>query len=168
MLKPQRDAVLDALEVVETSADHLWTWFAVVAGPSTKAADDPGCEGERASGVRVLLPCCLAFELRRDSFEDRLVGRLESIGEALAGRAIAGFDELHHGDGSHRGGSDELDHDLRIADVGRLDVEARGLERVEELLDGPAQPIKIDDPASLAKACNLVRRQKPPVDRLAI
>src|SRR5204862_7735167 len=139
-----------------------WTRFAVVAGPSTKTADDPRCEGERAFGVRILLPCCVAFELRGDSFEDRLVGRLESIGEALAGRAIAGFDELHHGDGSYRGGSDKLDHDLRIADVGRLNVEARGLERVEELLDGPAQPIKIDDPARLAKGCDFMRRQKPP------
>ena len=106
--------------------------------------------------------------MSRDSFEDRLVDRLESIGEALAGSAIAGFDELHEGDGGEGGGSDELDHDLRIADVGRLDIEACGLERVEELLDETSAADKDRDTESVAKGCDRMRRQKPPVDRLAI
>src|SRR3989442_9344071 len=86
MLKPQRGAILDALEVVETPAHHSRAWFAVIASPTAKPTDDPASEGKRASGVRVLLPFGLAFELRRYGFEDRLIGRLASIREALAGR----------------------------------------------------------------------------------
>ena len=39
------------------------------------------------------------------------------------------FDELHYGHCGHGSGSDELDHDLGIADVRRLDIEPCGLER---------------------------------------
>src|SRR5262245_18124756 len=103
MLRPQRSPVLDALEVVETSAHDLRAWFAVIAGPAAKTSDHPGRERQRAFGVRVLLPCGLALELRRYGFQDWLVGRIESIGVLLAGHAVAGFDELHHRNRSHRG-----------------------------------------------------------------
>src|SRR6266481_4171339 len=156
------------MEVVETLAHDSRAWFPVVSGPPAETTDDPAGEGKRASGVRVFLPFCLAFELRRYGFEDRLVGRIESLGEALAGRAVAGFDELHYGDSGDGSGGDELDHDLRIADIGRLDVEACSLERVEELFNRPAHPIKINNSARLAKACDRMRGQEPPVDGLSI
>src|SRR3989440_8259366 len=138
IFQPECGAVFDALEVVETLAHHSRAWFSVVSGPAAETTNDPTCKGKRASGVRVFLPLCLAFDLRRYGFEDRLVGRIESIGEALASRAVAGFDQLHHGDSGHGRSGDELDHDLRIANVGRFDIEACRLERVEELFDRPA------------------------------
>src|SRR6476620_4236293 len=168
ILKTQRGAIFDALEVVETLAHNSWTWFSVVAGPAAETTNDPAREGERSSGVRVFLSFRLAFELRRYGFEDRLVGRSESIGEALAGRAVASLDELHYGDSGYGGGGDELDHGLRIANGGRLDIEACRLQRVEELFNRPAHPIEINDPARLAKVCDRMRRQEPPVDRLAV
>src|SRR5216683_1047237 len=168
ILKPQRGAIFDALEVVETLAHDSRAWLSVVSGPPAETTNDPGRKGERTSGVRVFLPSCLAFELRRYGFEDRLVGWIEGIGEALAGGTVASFNELHYSDGGYGSGGDELDHDLRIANVGRLDIEACSLERVEELFNRPAHPIEINDPARLAKVCDRMRRQEPPVDRFAI
>src|SRR6266851_2772132 len=168
ILKPQRGAIFDALEVVETLAHDSRAWLSVVSGPPAETTNDPGRKGERTSGVRVFLPFCLAFELRRYGFEDRLVGWIEGIGEALAGGTVASFNELHYSDGGYGSGGDELDHDLRIANVGRLDIEACSLERVEELFNRPAHPIEINDPARLAKVCDRMRRQEPPVDRFAI
>src|SRR5215470_20259625 len=89
ILGSQRGAELDALEVIETPAHDLRAGFAVVAGPTAEPTNDPRRKGERAFWVRVFLSCCFAFELRRYGFEDRLVGRLERIGEALVGRAVA-------------------------------------------------------------------------------
>src|SRR5258706_10375672 len=91
ILKPQRGAIFDALEVVETLAHDSRARFSVITGPPAETTDDPAREGERVSGVWVLLPFCFAFELCRYGFENRLVGRVESIGEALAGCAVAGF-----------------------------------------------------------------------------
>src|SRR6266852_1142731 len=117
ILKPQRGAIFDALEVVETLAHDSRAWLSVVSGPPAETTNDPGRKGERTSGVRVFLPFCLAFELRRYGFEDRLVGWIEGIGEALAGGTVASFNELHYSDGGYGSGGDELDHDLRIANV---------------------------------------------------
>src|SRR5437879_7086366 len=120
IFQPECGAVFDALEVVETLAHHSRAWFSVVSGPAAETTNDPTCKGKRASGVRVFLPLCLAFDLRRYGFEDRLVGRIESIGEALASRAVAGFDQLHHGDSGHGRRGDELDHAQVICNVGHI------------------------------------------------
>ena len=58
-------------------------------------------------------------------------------GQALVGVAVAGLDKLLDGDGRDGGGGDEVDHRLRLADIGGFDIEARRLERAEELFDDP-------------------------------
>ena len=58
-----------------------------------------------SDGMGVLLPGGLAFQFGRQGFENRLVGGIEGVFEALPGRAVAGLDELHHRDGGDgRGG----------------------------------------------------------------
>src|SRR6266851_5611122 len=83
IVKRQSSSVLDRSEVLEASSHDLGSGLAVVAGPAAEAGDDPGGEGERALGVGIALPFCLARELGRDGFEDGLVVRIEGIGQAL-------------------------------------------------------------------------------------
>src|SRR5712692_12016033 len=144
IVKRQSSSVLDRSEVLEASSHDLGSGLAVVAGPAAEAGDDPGGEGERALGVGIALPFCLARELGRDGFEDGLVVRIEGIGQALVGVAVAGLDKLLDGDGRDGGGGDEVDHRLRLADIGGFDIEARRLERAEELFDDPAPAIDVD------------------------
>src|SRR5882724_11765322 len=138
ILEPQRGAELDTPEVIQPTAHDLWAELAIIAGPSAEASNDPGREGEGSFGMRIFLARSLAFETSRKSFENRLIVGFEGVGQRPVGCAIASPDELHDGDGCHRSGGHELDHDLWLADISSLDVEARGLEGAEELFDGPA------------------------------
>src|ERR1700730_3896653 len=89
ILKPQCCTELDAPEVIEAPAHHLGTGLPVVAGPSAEAANDPGREGKRAFGMRILLKRCVAFELGRDRLENALIFLRKGIGQRLAARAVA-------------------------------------------------------------------------------
>src|SRR5260221_7938624 len=86
----------------------------------------------------IVWPFCLARELGRDGFEDGLVVRIEGIGQMLVGVAVAGLDKLLDGDGRDGGGGDEVDHRLRLADIGRFYVQAPPLARAGKLFDDPA------------------------------
>ena len=91
-----------------------------------------------------------AFEPKRKGLEDGLIGGFEGIGQLPVGRAIASLDQLHHGNGRDSSCGDQLHHGLGITNIGILDVEARGLQGSEELLDGPPHPVKIYNYARLA------------------
>src|SRR5258708_7162471 len=145
ILKPESSSIFDGVELGEADAHDLRPGLSVVAGPAAESGDHPGGEGQAAFGVRIALSFGLAFETRRDGLEDGPVLRIEGIDQTLVGGAVAGLHELLDGDGGDRCGSDQVDHRLRLADVGGLDVEAGSLERAEELLDGPALTIQIDD-----------------------
>src|SRR6202140_4480778 len=168
ILEPQSGTVFDAAEVFEAYSHHLWTGLSVIGGPSSKPGNDPRGEGERAFWMWVLLPRGGPFELRRQGFQYSLVIRLESLDQFLFGRSVAGADQLHDRDRCHSGCGDELDHDLGFANVGLLDIKTRGLERAEELLDGPAPAVEVYDPTCLFWASHNVSSEKPPMDRLAI
>ena len=98
---------------------------------AAKASEPLGC------GLRLSLRSCLrAWPRRLRGWADRLVRRRRSRRWLVVpSRALH---ELLDGDSGNRRGGDEVDHRLRLADVGGLDVEAGLLERAEELLDDPA------------------------------
>src|SRR5437867_723908 len=118
--------------------------------------------------MRVLLLFCSSLESRGQGFQHRLVIRLESLDELFLGRSVTGADQLHDCDRRHSGCGDELDHDLRFANVGLLDIKTGGFERAEELLDGPTLAIEVDDPTRLFWASYRVCGEKPPMDRLTV
>ena len=168
ILEPQSGTVFDAAEVFEAYSHHLWTGLSVIGGPSSKPGNDPRGEGERAFWMWVLLPRGGPFELRRQGLQYRLVIRLESLDQFLFGRSVAGADQLHDRDRCHSDCGDELDHDLGFANVGLLDIKTGGLERAEELLDGPTLAIEVDDPTRLFLASYRVCGEKPPMDGLTV
>jgi len=73
-------------------------------------------------------------------------GSKASVGQVLVRRPVVRPDELQDGGGrEHRRGG-EVDHRPQRADVGGLDVEARGLERAKELFDDSASATEIELP----------------------
>src|SRR5712691_4374828 len=147
ILEPQVNPIFDALEVFEAPAHHLRSRFAVVSGPSAEASDDPRGISKGTFRMGVLLLGCFSLKLRRYCFKNRLVLGGECVSKLLSGCTITRFDELHDCNGIDRCSRYEFDHDLRIADVGRFDVEPGCLERVEVFLDGPAHAIETDNSA---------------------
>src|SRR5947207_7490650 len=133
IVTPQGRAVLYGAELGETDAHDLGAGFSVVAGPSAEAGDEPRGEGKGAPGMGIALALGLALELGRDGFEEGPIVRLERIGQALVGSAVARLHELLDGDGGDGRGSRQVDHRAWLADVGRLDVEAGRLQGMEEL-----------------------------------
>ena len=77
--------MLDGVEFGEAAEHDDGTRFSIVSGPAAEAREDPGSEGERPFGMRILLPCGLAFEAQANAFEDRLIVGVE--GAARAGGA---------------------------------------------------------------------------------
>src|SRR5258708_29920636 len=138
----QGSAVLDGAELGETDAHDLGSGLSVIAGQSAKAGDDPGGKGKGGLAMRIALSVGLALEPGRDGFEDGLIVRIEGIGQALVGGAIARLHELLDGDGGNGRGGNEVDHRLRLADARPLAVAARPLQRAEEHLDAPEQRSK--------------------------
>src|ERR1700686_49900 len=168
ILEPQSGAVFDAAEGFEAYSHDLWARVSVIGSPSSKPSNDPGSEGERPFWMWVLLLRGSALEFGRERFKHRLVIRLESLDQFFLGLSITGADQLHDRDRRHSSCGDELDHDPGFANVGLLDIKTRGLERAEELLDGPAPAVEVYDPTCFFWASHNVSSEKPPMDRLAI
>src|SRR3954454_1164253 len=92
IVESQISPAFDRLEPFVAATHYHRAGFSIVAGPPAQATHDPGCERQRALRVRVLLFFGLALTSRRHGFKDGLVRRVERIGEALSGRAIACLD----------------------------------------------------------------------------
>jgi hypothetical protein len=152
----------DGVELGETSDHDNGTWLAVIAGPTAEPCEDPGGIGERAFGVRVRLLCGFAFEGLTDALQGRLVVRIEQVAERAFGFARALGDELHHLDRSDENGGDELFERAVLLLPQGFDSEALCLDRAEQLFDGPAQPIKADDPACVGAVTDRMRGEKEP------
>src|SRR6185369_12674047 len=84
----------------------------------------------------------------------------------LAGRAVAGVHQLHGEAGRVGGDRGELEEAVGVLDLAVLEPEPLLLERAEELLDGPAPPVPIDNAPGRRVVLDRMRRQKPPFDRL--
>src|SRR6185295_9186602 len=117
--------------------------------------------------MRVFLLGGFASEPSRYRLENGLISGREGIRKLLVRGAVAGSNELHHGDGCDSCGGDQIDHGPRLADIGTLDIKACRLERVEVLLNGPPHPIQVDDPTRLSEAGHFMGGQESPVDWLA-
>src|ERR1700731_5400566 len=76
----QSGAVFDAAEVFEAYSPHLWSGFSVIGRPPSEPGNNPGGEGERTVGVRILLLVGSALELGGQCFKHRLVVGIESVG----------------------------------------------------------------------------------------
>src|ERR1700692_3328809 len=168
ILEPQSGAVFDAAEGFEAYSHDLWARVSVIGSPSSKPSNDPGSEAEPPFWMWVFLLRGSALEFGRERFKHRLVIRLESLDQFFLGLSITGADQLHDRDRRHSSCGDELDHDPGFANVGLLDIKTRGLERAEELLDGPAPAVEVYDPTCLFWASHNVSSEKPPMDRLAL
>ena len=96
------------------------------------------------------MPCGFPFETCREGVEDGLVVRVEGVVQRALCVAVALADELQY---SHRGdqaGGDQFLERTAFCETQCLDIEALGLERSEQLLDGPALTIEGDYPAGIA------------------
>src|SRR5690349_7410384 len=135
-------SVLDGMELDEAMEHDDGSWLAIVAGPSAEPCDDPGGKGERALGMRVLLPRGFAFEAGRDTLENRLVIGIESVFERTFGCTLALAHELQDGDGGDQAGSDQLLERAALGQPRGFNIEAVRLQGAEQLFDGPALAIE--------------------------
>src|SRR3990172_11122100 len=85
----QHPTMLDGVELNQALEHDDGAGLSVVAGPAAEARKDPRGIGERALGMRIFLPCRLAFEACRDRFESAALGVVDGILERTLGRAIA-------------------------------------------------------------------------------
>src|SRR5271167_2016828 len=87
---------------VEPSFEHDHrSRFSIVSGPSAETRADPSGVSEGGFGMRVLLALGVAFKPCAEGFEERLIFRLEGIGQGSQGSgtliAVPGMDELLDG-----------------------------------------------------------------------
>src|ERR1700693_2666479 len=94
--------MFDGLEANEALEHDDGTRLSVVAGPAAQACEDPGGEGERASGMRIFLARSLAFEVCRDRFESEAIFRVEGVFQRALTDPVALADELQHGHGGNQ------------------------------------------------------------------
>ena len=107
-MSPEFVSALDGPELEQSVADGDGCWLAVASGPSAEPGADPGCEGEGAGRVGVLLPLGLAFEAVGDGGDGGLVGGVEDIGDRPLGGAVAVAHRLEDVDGGDQRGEGEL------------------------------------------------------------
>ena len=149
-----------------------WAGFSVVSGPSAEAGADPGGVGERAFGMRVLLPLGLALPVRRRGASRKgCRPQLEGVEDGswrgfLAWRgAVPGVDQLLDDDGGDEQHGDHLLARQILGLAQGIDGEALGLERAEQLFDGPAAAVEVGDGEGVLGACRLDGGQQSPVQR---
>ena len=88
---------------------------------------------------------------------------VDGVLDRTPGRAVTLAHELEHGDGGNEARRDQLLERTAVAETQRLDVEALGLQRAEQLLDEPALAIERDDPARIGGIGDFVAGQQAPV-----
>src|SRR6185312_10814852 len=159
------DALEHGLEAQVASNEHDWPWLAAISGPAAEACADPGCMGQRAGRMRVLLRFGFAFEGLADALDHRLIGGGEDIAHRPLRLSIAIMQHLLDLDGRDQGGTGEVLQGAVVTHRHRLDGEPLGLHHPEHLFDIPPPAVVRDKRARRGPIPDRPGGQQPPVQR---
>jgi hypothetical protein len=135
-------------------------WFVIL--PSAEASNDPGDPWEAAGGIGISFAEPWLCVVVVDGLEGvEFVGR-EDEGAVQGGLAVAGLSELQGDDGGARGDGGKLEEAVGGFDLAVFDADTLLLEDPEELLDGPAGAVPVDDlPGSVGICGGMAGEQAP-------
>src|SRR5258708_12132466 len=113
--------------------------------------------------MRIFLARSLAFEVGRGRFESEAIFRVEGVLQRALTDPVALADELQHGRGGDQARRNQFFERPVFGLAQRLDVEALGLQRPEQLLDGPALAIEADDATCIGDIVHGMGGEQAPV-----
>lgn len=125
----------------------------------------PGGPGEAVPAVRVALQDSAALIAGIEAVEHGDLGWAEGIAGRFTALAVASLDELQDDDRSLGGDGGELDQHIGAGELTVLEAQAVGLHQTEQLLDGPAPPVPVDDLPGGGGVADLMGGEKAPVYR---
>ena len=111
--------------------------------------------------MRVLLSRGLALELFGKPFEGNSKSRVDDVG-CQPWTAISRIHELDGADCASQSYGSEIEHAFGVDELTVVERETVAFERTEDLLDAPAQTIKLHDLFGLRGGADRMGGEKPP------
>ncbi len=144
---------LDGPELIQPAQHDHRARFSIISGPAAETGVHPGCKGQRATWMRVLLLVGRTFQRSGYGLQDRLILCREDILE----RALTGTIPVRH-EWHARYPRNQRHGIQRLEGCGFhrhvCNVEALGLEGPENRFDDPAPTVELRYPSRRFERCD--------------